>query len=68
MKCVDIGKSMCRIIVRSKSKLKRLANVPEVQVDGNRVIFPTRLKGNIELIVQPPARKKHDTPSQMDLF
>ena len=59
---------MYRITVRSKAKRERLARIPDVQIDGLRVIFPEWLLGNIRRIVDPPRRKKQDTPEQMDLF
>ena len=58
---------MCRIIVRSKTKRERLARIPEVRVEGTRVIFPEWLSGNIRLIVNPRT-KKRDKPEQIDLF
>jgi len=67
MKQISIGKGMCRIIVRSKTKRERLARIPEVRVEGTRVIFPEWLSGNIRLIVNPRT-KKRDKPEQIDLF
>ena len=68
MKIVPIGKGMCRIIVRSKDKRARLSRVPEVHVDGTRVIFPEWLTGNIRQIVTPRKRKKQPDPEQTELF
>lgn len=68
MKIVPIGKGMCRIIVRSKEKRERLSRVPEVRIDGIRVIFPEWLTGNIKQILIPRRRKKQSEPEQFELF
>ena len=68
MKAVPIGKGMYRIIVRSKEKRKRLAKIPEVIVEGNRVIFPEWLKGNITQIVEPLKKKKKSKVKQARLL
>ena len=68
MKPVFIGKGMCRIIVRSKAKRDRLAKIPEVMVEGSRVIFPEWLTGNIRLILNPKTRQKKQKPEQTELF
>ncbi|MBA7568618.1 hypothetical protein ES708_10351 [subsurface metagenome] len=68
MKVILIGKGMCRIIVRSKSKRERLSRIPEVSVDGNRVIFPEWLTGNIRMIVNPAVKRKTPKPVQTELF
>ena len=68
MKAVRIGKGMCRIIVRSHEKQERLAKIPDVVVDGNRVIFPEWLTGNLKMILKPPAKKKKPKPEQTKLF
>ena len=68
MKIVLIGKGMCRIIVRSKEKRERLSRVPEVRIDGIRVIFPEWLTGNIRQMLNPRKRKKQPEPEQFELF
>jgi len=68
MKTIFIGKSMYRITVRSKAKREKLAKIPEVQVDGVRVVFPEWLKRSIELIVTPKAKKKKTKAEQIELF
>ncbi|MFC1692014.1 hypothetical protein ACFL1R_00745 [Candidatus Latescibacterota bacterium] len=68
MKPVSIGKGMYRITVRSKIVRNRLSRIPEVRIDGNRVIFPEWLTGNIRLIVHPPMKKKEPKPAQTELF
>lgn len=59
---------MYRIIVRSKAKRDRLAKIPEVQIDGTRVIFPEWLTGNIRLILNPKTHRKIEPPEQTELF
>jgi len=68
MKAVPIGKGMYRIIVRSKEKRIRLAKIPEVIVEGNRVIFPEWLTGNIKQIVEPLKKKKKSKALQSRLL
>ena len=68
MKAVHIGKGMYRVTVRSKGKRERLAKIPEVCVDGDRVIFPEWLTGNIKLLLNPPAHKKKSRPVQTKLL
>ena len=68
MKAVPIGKGMYRIIVRSKEKRKRLAKIPEVIVEGNRVIFPEWLTANIKQIVEPLKKKKKPNIKQTRLL
>ena len=68
MKAVLIGKGMCRIIVRSKAQRKRLARIPGVIINGNRVIFPEQLTHDIELILEAPSKKKQPKPDQFKLF
>lgn len=68
MNVVRIGKGMCRIIVRSNEKRERLSRIPDVYVDGNRVIFPEWLIGNVQLIVKPSMKKKKIKPTQTELF
>ena len=58
MKIVSIGKGMNRITVRSKDKKARLAKIPEVFVEGDRVIFPEWMIGNIKMIIEPVQKKK----------
>ena len=65
---VSIGKGLIRIVVRSKAKRGRLARIPGVRVEGERVIFPTWLAGNIRRIMNPPARKRIPEPEQTTLF
>ncbi len=65
---VSIGKGMCRIIVKSKAKRARLEKIPEVTVDGTRVIFPEWMTGNIRKIVNPVRRKKEKKIEQTGLF
>ena len=67
MNIVFIGKGMCRIIVRSKAKREKLARIPDVRVEGTRVFFPEWLRRNIELIIEPKARKKPKA-EQIELF
>ncbi len=68
MKIVSIGKGMCRIIVRSKEKRTKLIKIPEVIVEGTRVIFPEWMTGNIRLIVEPPRKKKSQNIVQSKLL
>ena len=68
MKAVQIGKGMYRIIVHSKEKRKRLAKMPEVIIEGNRVIFPEWLTGNIKQIVEPLKKKKKSKIKQIRLL
>ena len=68
MEAVPIGKGMFRIIVRSKAKRERLALIPEVQIDGVRVIFPRWLYGSIRLLVDPRPKRKTKAPEQTNLF
>ena len=68
MKYVVIGKGMYRITVRSKAKRDRLSSIPHVLVDGKRIIFPEWLLGNIKMILNPQAKKKHSKTIQGELF
>ena len=68
MKPVPIGKGMYRITVRSKAKLLRLAKIPDIQVDGSRVIFPEWLMNQIRDILEPQHRLTPDQPDQESLF
>ncbi len=68
MEAVPIGKGMLRIIVRSKAKRERLALIPEIQIDGVRVIFPQWLYGNIRQLLDNRPKRKSKTPEQTDLF
>jgi hypothetical protein len=68
MKAVPIGKGFYRIIVRSKARRERLALLPEVQVEGARVIFPEWLYGSIRQLVNPRRKRKELVPRQTDLF
>jgi len=59
---------MYRITVRSKTKRERLARIPEVRVEGIRVIFPEWLIGNIRLILNPKTKHRKRQSVQMELF
>ncbi len=65
---VQIGKGMCRIIVKSRTKRERLEKIPEVTVDGARVIFPEWMAGNISRIIHPVRKKKSVKTEQTGLF
>lgn len=67
-KFVAIGKGMYRITVRSRAKRERLERIPEVQVDGIRVVFPEWLLGNIRRILIPSQRKTTPKGEQIDMF
>lgn len=68
MNNVHIGKGMYRIVVRSKEKRERISRIPGVHVDGNRVIFPEKLTGSIELILRPVIKRKKLIPIQTSLL
>ena len=68
MNAVPIGKGMYRIIVRSKMKRDRLALVPEVLIEGSRVIFPEWLMGSIRRLVKPAVKRARKKPVQTSLF
>lgn len=68
MKVVSIGKGMLRIIVRSKEKKARLSKIPDILIEGNRVIFPEWLSGNIKMIVDPVRKKKAPKMEQSKLL
>ncbi len=68
MKAVFIGKGLYRITVRSKHKRERLSKIPEIRVEGNRVVFPEWLSGSVEHIINPRRRKRVSRPTQMSLF
>jgi hypothetical protein len=68
MKVVNIGKGLCRIIVRSETKREMLAKIQDVIVDDKRVIFPEWLINNIKMILEPKKRKKKEEPVQTELF
>jgi hypothetical protein len=68
MKIVSIGKGMSRITVRSKDKKARLARISEVIVEGNRVIFPDWMIGNIKMIIEPAQKKKQPKMVQSTLL
>ncbi|MCE5249391.1 hypothetical protein LLG96_04140 [bacterium] len=65
---IKIGKNMCRVTIRSKSKRERLARIPGVQVSGTRVIFPEWISGSIRNILHPSAKNTGLLPEQTDLF
>ena len=68
MKPVSIGKGLYRIVVRSKAKRDRLAKVPGVQVDGERVIVPENLLTQVKSILEPSSRSRSSKPEQTSLF
>ena len=68
MKIVNIGKGLCRIIVRSQAKREMLSKIPEIIIDDKRVIFPEWLTGNIKMILEPKHRTKKEKTVQTDLF
>jgi hypothetical protein len=68
MEAVPIGKGLYRIIVRSRAKRERLAVIPEVQVDGTRVIFPEWMYGSIKRLMQAQPKRKPSLPEQTDIF
>jgi len=68
MNVIPIGKGMCRIIVRSKTKRESLSRIPGILIEGSRVIFPENLTAGIRMIVDPPVRRKSPKPVQEELF
>ena len=68
MKPVPIGKGMYRIIIKSKAKREKLASIPEIMIDGNRIIFPEWLLKNLKKILEPKKRKQKIKPNQTELF
>jgi len=68
MKAILIGKGMFRIIIKSKAKREKLSSIPEVLIDGNRVIFPEWLLKSIKSILGPRKRKVVKKPEQGELF
>ena len=68
MKVVSIGKGMKRVIVRSKEKRARLSKISDVIVEGNRVIFPEWLLGNIKMILEPSIKRKEPNIEQGKLL
>ncbi len=65
---VDIGRGKMRMVVRSAAVKKRLANIPEVVIDGNRVIYPKWMSGSIERVVQRAKRKRGQRVEQTEIF
>jgi len=68
MKVIAIGKGLCRTTVRSKAKRERLARISEVEIFGNRVIFPERLIRSISAILDSTKKKKQPEHDQTELF
>ena len=69
MKAVPIGKGLYRITVRSRAKRARLALLPEVLIEGERVFFPAWLYGSIRRLIDPkPKREWEPIPEQTKLF
>ncbi|MHB9028434.1 MAG: hypothetical protein ACYC9O_06675 [Candidatus Latescibacterota bacterium] len=68
MEAVPIGKGLYRIIVRSRAKRERLALIPEVQIEGIRVIFPEWMYGSIKRLIQVQPKRKSSLPEQTDIF
>ena len=68
MKIVPIGKGMCRIIVRSKENRALLSVIPDVQIDGERVIFPESLTVSIKSALEPRVKREGLKPTQGELF
>ena len=67
-KFVAIGKGMYRVTVRSRAKRERLERIPEVQIDGMRVVFPEWMAGNIQRLLVPSPRKSTPAGEQIDIF
>ncbi len=68
MEAARIGKGLYRIIVRSRRKRERLALIPEVHIEGNRVIFPEWMYGSIKLLVETRRNRKRTASKQTSLF
>ena len=68
MDIVPIGKGMCRVVVRSKEKREQLARIPDVQIDGGRVIFPESLATIIMSALEPRVKRISSKPKQGELF
>lgn len=64
---IPIGRGMCRITIRSASKRRRLAAVPGVMVDGDRVIFPNEMTGAIIGSLKCWTRRRPRRETQMAL-
>jgi hypothetical protein len=68
MKAVFIGKGMYRITVRSKAKREKISRIPDVQVEGTKVVFPEWLSNHIKQILKPTAKRKKPKAIQTELF
>lgn len=68
MKVVSIGKGLYRVTIRSKEKRDRLAKIPDVTVDGVRVIFPEGILKHVKSIIESRARSRSTDPEQTSLF
>ena len=65
---VDIGKGMCRVKVRSKTKRARIGKVRGVRIAGERVIFPRWMTASIERMIRPERRQRPRPPEQLKMF
>ena len=68
MKIVPIGKGMCRVVVRSKEKREKLSRIPDVKIDGDRVIFPESLAPIIKSALETRLKRDGQKPKQSELF
>ncbi len=68
MKIISIGKGMCRVVVRSKEKRERLSRIPDVKIDGERVIFPESLAPSIKSALETRVKRERQKPKQSELF
>lgn len=63
-----LGLGKYRIIVRRKDKLRRLRRLPEVMVDGERVIYPGWMAAAVAQIIRGRRRSREKRPEQEDMF
>jgi hypothetical protein len=64
MNAVAIGKGLWRVKVRSRKKREVLARIPDLQIDGERVIFPEWMYGAIKASLVRTSRKRRQKPEQ----
>jgi hypothetical protein len=53
---VAIGKGLCRIKIKSQNMRDRLAELPNVMVDNQRVIFPAAQVKEINAVLRTTKR------------
>ena len=65
-RAVDIGRGLCRIIVRSRAVRKRFEDQPGIIVRDERVIFPAELANGMLKALRKRRRSAGPRDEQME--